>query len=62
MSKKLIELELEITLLPERETLWFNYNYAAIYASNSSLAVNAGNWGMSGAQSTALQNVQVSQH
>ena len=45
------ELEAEHTeLLPTRETLFFNNNWAAIYASNSSLALNAASLGSAGQQ------------
>lgn len=56
------ELESEHTeLLPVRETLWFgNTNWAAVYASNSSLALNAGSLA-SMANSTAVQTVVVTQ-
>jgi hypothetical protein len=57
------ELEFESAeLLPARETLFFNtYNWAGIYASNSSLAVNAATL-LSQANSAAVQNIAVSQH
>lgn len=58
------ELETETTeLLPTRETLTFgfgNNNWAAIYASNSSLALNAASLG-SLASSAAVQTVVVTQ-
>jgi len=58
------ELETEHTeLLPTRETLTFgfgNNNWAAIYASNSSLALNAASLG-SLASSAAVQTVVVTQ-
>ncbi|MEO7132475.1 MAG: hypothetical protein ABIZ07_13985 [Dermatophilaceae bacterium] len=55
------ELDTEmVALLPAKETLFFNWNFASIYASNSSLALNAGSW-MSVANSGAWQNVQVAQ-
>jgi hypothetical protein len=56
------ELEIERTeLLPSRETLTFgNTNWASIFASNSSLALNAGSL-YSTATSTATQTVTVSQ-
>jgi len=58
------ELEAEHTeLLPTRETLSFGYgnnNWAAIYATNSSLAVNAATLG-SVANSAALQSIVVTQ-
>ncbi|QAY69082.1 hypothetical protein [Xylanimonas protaetiae] len=56
------ELEGESTeLLPERETLFFNRaNWAGIYASNSSLALNAASL-FSTAASSAVQTIVVSQ-
>jgi hypothetical protein len=58
------ELEAEHTeLLPTRETLNFgfgNNNWAAIYATNSSLALNAASLG-SLASSAAVQTVVVTQ-
>ena len=58
------ELEAEHTeLLPTRETLNFgfgNNNWAAIYATNSSLAVNAVSLG-SLANSSAVQAIVVTQ-
>jgi len=58
------ELEAETTeLLPTRETLAFgfgNNNWAAVYASNSSLALNAASI-YAVASSNALQSVTVMQ-
>jgi hypothetical protein len=58
------ELEAEhIELLPTRETLtvsFGNNNWAAIYASNSSLALNAASIGAV-ANSAAVQTIVVSQ-
>lgn len=56
------ELESEHTeLLPTRETLTFgNTNWAAIYASNSSLALNAASL-YAVANSAAVQTIAVSQ-
>lgn len=59
------ELETEHTeLLPARETLNFccygNTNWANIYASNSSMALNAGSLG-SVANSAAWQAISVNQ-
>jgi len=56
------ELESEHTeLLPTRETLTFgNTNWAGIYASNSSLALNAASF-FSSANSAAVQTIVVSQ-
>lgn len=51
----------QVELLPSKETLFFNVNWANVWASNSSLALNAGTlW--SQANSAALQSVYVSQH
>lgn len=49
-----------VELLPSRETLFFDVNWAALYASNSSLAVNAATL-LSAATSTAVQNIVVAQ-
>jgi hypothetical protein len=56
------ELETERTeLLPSRETLTFgNTNWASIFASNSSLALNAASMYAS-ANSAAVQTVVVNQ-
>ena len=55
------ELESEHTeLLPPRETLFFNNNWASIMASNSSLALNAASLA-SVASSAAVQTIAVSQ-
>jgi hypothetical protein len=55
------ELEAESAeLLPARETLFFNHNWANVYATNSSLALNAGTI-LSQANSAAVQSVSVSQ-
>lgn len=58
------ELEAEHTeLLPTRETLTFgfgNNNWAAVYASNSSLALNAASI-LASANSAAVQTIVVSQ-
>ena len=56
------ELESEHTeLLPVRETLFFgNTNWAAIYASNSSLALNAASL-FATANSAAVQTIVVTQ-
>jgi hypothetical protein len=50
-----------VELLPAKETLFFDDNWTAIYASNSSLAVNAATI-LSQANSAAVQTVVVSQH
>lgn len=64
MRKELTFAELDserVELLPARETLTFgNSNWASIYASNSSLALNAGSV-HSTATSTAVQTVSVNQ-
>jgi hypothetical protein len=65
MRKEITLSELDIEsadLLPARETLFFNtYNWAGIYASNSSLAVNAATL-LSQANSAAVQTIVVTQH
>ncbi len=48
-------------LLPERETLFFNYNWANVYASNTALAVNAYAF-YSSAYADAYQKIVVVQH
>jgi hypothetical protein len=65
MRKELTISELDtefIELLPERETLsgFFSPNWAAVYASNSSLALNAASIA-SAANSAAVQTVVVTQ-
>jgi hypothetical protein len=64
MRKELTLTELDgqtADLLPERETLsWGTTNFAALYASNSSLALNAASYA-SAATSTATQTISVSQ-
>ena len=55
------ELDAELTeLLPTRETLTFNTNWANVFASNSSMAINAASLG-SLANSAAYQAVTVTQ-
>lgn len=55
------ELDTEmVTMLPSKETLFFNFNWANIYASNSSLALNAATL-LSQANSAAVQNIVVGQ-
>jgi hypothetical protein len=57
------ELEAQsVEMLPAKETLFLDYgtNWAAIYASNSSIAVNAASF-LSHANSAALQSVTVMQ-
>lgn len=48
-------------LLPTRETLYLNNNWATVLASNSSLALNAATL-FSSAESAAFQTVSVNQH
>jgi len=64
MRKELTISELDaqlIELLPARETLnVFGNNWAAIYASNSSLALNAAS-AFSTANSMAVQQISVTQ-
>ena len=64
MHKELTIAELDsqsIELLPDRETLLFgNNNFAAVWASNSSLAVNAATI-LSAANSAAVQTIVVNQ-
>jgi hypothetical protein len=65
MRKELTISELDtelIELLPERETLsgFGNINWAAVYATNSSLALNAASINAA-AVSTAAQSVSVNQ-
>lgn len=53
------ELDSEMAaLLPSKETLSFHYNWTHIYASNSSVALNAATM-FSHANSTALQMISV---
>lgn len=55
------ELETESAeLLPRRETLSYRSNWANVYASNSSMAINAASY-FSNAHSNALQAVHVNQ-
>lgn len=55
------ELDAEsVALLPSKETLAFNYNWSNIYASNSSVALNAATL-LSQANSAAVQTVVVTQ-
>ncbi len=55
------DAEQHIELLPERETLFFNFNWSNIYASNTAVALNAATV-LSQANAAALQSVTVSQH
>jgi hypothetical protein len=52
--------EQRIALLPARETLFLNFNWANIVASNSALAVNAAAL-LSSATAAAVQTIAVSQ-
>jgi hypothetical protein len=55
------ELESESAeLLPARETLFFNHNWANVYATNSSMALNAASL-LSHANSQAVQQISISQ-
>jgi hypothetical protein len=55
------ELEAEtVQMLPSRETLFFNTNWANVVASNSSMALNAASLG-SVAASNATQTINVTQ-
>lgn len=55
------ELDTEaVALLPTKETLYWNHNWASIYATNSSMALNAGSF-FSNAYSAAGQTIQVAQ-
>jgi hypothetical protein len=61
--KELTILELEsqqVELLPSRETLFLDTNWAGVYATNTSLAVNAGSF-FSVAHSSAVQNIGIFQ-
>ena len=61
--QKLTKAELaaeSVELLPGRETLLLDRNFAGILASNASFAVNAATV-LSAANSTALQGVSVTQ-
>lgn len=63
MRKELTLSELNsqhLELLPAKETLVFNANWANVVASNSSLALNAGSI-FSNAYSAAGQTITVSQ-
>jgi hypothetical protein len=64
MRKELTITQLDsehVELLPARETLWVGKtNWAAVYASNSSLALNASTFA-SVANSAAVQTIGISQ-
>ena len=49
-----------VDLLPEKETLFFDSNWADVYATNSSLALNAATV-LSAANSSASQTIVVAQ-
>lgn len=49
-----------VDLLPEKETLFFDTNWAGVYATNSSLALNAATV-LSAANSSASQTIVVAQ-
>jgi hypothetical protein len=62
MELTLSELEVQhAELLPERETLYFDYNWANVYATNTALAVNAYTF-YSNAYANAYQKIVVVQH
>lgn len=67
MMKELTIQELDgqqVELLPSRETLYFggdSVNLASVYATNTSVALNAGSL-FSAAYSAAVQNIAVVQH
>ncbi|WP_255771491.1 hypothetical protein [Pseudarthrobacter sulfonivorans] len=63
MKKELTIQELDsqqAELLPSRETLVFGDNWAAVYATNTSLALNAGSL-LASAESSAVQTILVAQ-
>jgi hypothetical protein len=63
MHEELSVYELDeerIDLLPARETLHFHANWANIYASNTSVALNAASF-YSSAHSAAYQSINVYQ-
>ena len=63
MKKELTIQELEseqVELLPSRETLLLDTNWASVYASNTSLALNAGSL-LASANSAAVQTILVAQ-
>lgn len=66
MRKELTISQLDsehVELLPARETLgyWGNHNWAQVYASNSSTALNAASH-FAMAKSAAYQSIYVHQH
>ena len=48
-------------LLPERETLFLDYNVANVWASNTSAALNLGSY-FAVAKSAAWQSIYINQH
>ncbi|GAA1773565.1 hypothetical protein GCM10009712_21910 [Pseudarthrobacter sulfonivorans] len=63
MKKELTIQELEseqVELLPSRETLLLDTNWASVYATNTSLALNAGSL-LASANSAAVQTILVAQ-
>lgn len=50
-----------VEMLPARDTLLLDWNTALVYASNTSVALNAAS-AFSGADSTAVQYISVMQH
>ena len=62
MELTLSELAIQqAELLPERETLYFDFYWANIYATNAAYAVNAATI-LSSAHANAYQKIFVSQH
>lgn len=58
----IVELDQQcVELLPAKETLFFDANWAAVYATNSALALNAATL-LSSATANAAQQVIVTQH
>ena len=63
MMKELTIQELDgqqVELLPSRETLFLDTNWASVYATNTSLALNAGSL-FATANSAAVQTILVAQ-
>jgi hypothetical protein len=63
MKKELTIQDLDseqVELLPSRETLLLDTNWASVYASNTSLALNAGSL-LASANSAAVQTILVAQ-
>jgi hypothetical protein len=64
MREELTFSELEIQhaeLLPERETLYYDFNLAKIWATNTAVAANVAS-AFSSAEANAYQAVVVDQH